>query len=136
MTSFDRFEQRLPDLMTDLAAARVPDYFDDLLQQAARTRQRPAWSSLERWLPMGVTALSPVSNRARSFAGLAILALVGLLVAAGLFAYVGAQPQRLPAPFGPAGNGLMYYASGDGDIYSVDPTIWQTGKQSDQTRRI
>lgn len=121
MTSTDRFEQRLPELMADLAAARVPDYFDDLLQQTARQRQRPSWSSLERWLPMGVTTLSPVSNRARSFAGLALLALLGLLIAAGVVAFVGSHPQRLPAPFGPAGNGLMYYSGADGNIYSVDP---------------
>lgn len=122
MTSFDRFEQHLPELMADLAAARVPDYFDDLLQTTARQRQRPAWSSLERWLPVGVTTLAPVSNRTRSFAGLAILALVGLLIAAGVVAYVGSHTQRLPAPFGPAGNGLIYYSDAPGDIYAMDPT--------------
>ncbi len=122
MTSTDRFEQRLPDLMADLAAARIPDYFDDLLQETARKRQRPAWSSLERWLPLSVTTLSPVSNRARPLAALVILALVGLLIAAGVAAYVGSHTVRLPAPFGPAGNGLMYYSGSDGDIYSVDPT--------------
>jgi len=121
MTSTDRFEQRLPDLMADLAAARIPDYFDHMLQEAARTRQRPAWSSLERWLPMGVTTLSPVSSRARPLAGLLVLALVGLLVLAGVAAYVGSHTVHLPAPFGPAANGLMYYSGDDGDIYSVDP---------------
>ncbi len=121
MTSTDRFEQRLPDLMADLAAARIPDYFDDMLRETARTRQRPAWSSLERWLPMGVTTLSPVSSRARPLAGLLVLALVGLLVLAGVAAYVGSHTVHLPAPFGPAANGLMYYASRDGDIYSMDP---------------
>ncbi len=121
MTSIDRFEQRLPEHLADLAAARIPDYFDDLLQEAARTRQRPAWSSLERWLPMGVTALAPVSNRTRSTVGFALLILVGLLVAAGVAAYAGSHLQRVPTPFGPAGNGLMFYASSDGDIFSVDP---------------
>jgi Tol biopolymer transport system component len=122
MTSTDRFEQRLPDLMADLAAARIPDYFDEMLQETARTRQRPAWSSLERWLPLSVTTLSPVSNRTRSLAGLLVLALVGLLMLAGVAAYVGSHTVHLPAPFGPAGNGLMYYSGDDGDIYSVDPT--------------
>jgi Tol biopolymer transport system component len=121
MTTLDRFEQHLPEDLAELAAAGIPDYFDDLLQEAARTRQRPAWSSLERWLPMGVTALSPVSNRARSMAGFVLLILVGLLVAAGVAAYAGSHLQRIPAPFGPAGNGLMFYASADGDIFSVDP---------------
>jgi Tol biopolymer transport system component len=122
MTSTDRFEQRLPELMADLAAARIPDYFDDMLQEAARTRQRPAWSSLERWLPLSVTTLTPVSNRTRSLAGLLVLVLVALLIVAGVAAYVGSHTVRLPAPFGPAGNGLMYYSADNGDIYSVDPT--------------
>ncbi len=121
MTSTERFEQRLPDLMADLAAARIPDYFDDMLRETARKRQRPSWSSLERWLPVSVTALSPVSNRARSLAGLLVLALVGLMILAGVAAYIGSHTVHLPAPFGPAGNGLMYYSSRDGDIYSVDP---------------
>jgi hypothetical protein len=56
MTASERFEQQLPELMAELAPARVPDYFDDMLRQSARTRQRPAWSVLERWLPMGVIA--------------------------------------------------------------------------------
>ena len=56
MTAFDRFEHELPELMTELAAARVPDYLDDMLRQSARTRQRPRWSALERWIPMGVIA--------------------------------------------------------------------------------
>ena len=65
MTAFDRFERAIPELMTELAPSHVPDYFDDLLQQTARTRQRPAWSALERWLPMDV-ALARPSNRSRS----------------------------------------------------------------------
>ncbi len=56
MTTFDRIEPRLPELIDELAAASVPDYFDDLLRATAGAKQRPAWSSLERWLPMGVIA--------------------------------------------------------------------------------
>jgi Tol biopolymer transport system component len=119
MTTSDRIQRHLPELMADLAAAGTPDYFDDLLQETARIRQRSAWSSLERWLPVDLT-LAPVSSRARPLAGLAVFLLVGLLAAAALLAYVGSRPTRLPAPFGPAGNGLMYYSSADGDIYSVD----------------
>ena len=52
MTPIDRFERQLPDRLAELAGARTPDYFDDLLAQTARTRQRPAWTFLERWLPM------------------------------------------------------------------------------------
>src|SRR5439155_22110724 len=48
---------------------------------------------------------------------LAIVLLLLLLAAAAV--YIGGQ-QRIPAPFGPARNGLAAYAA-DGDIYTVDP---------------
>ena len=69
MTSFDRFERDIPRLMDDLAPSRLPDYFDDMLRATARTAQRPAWRSLERWLPMGEIARAvpgPTSRGARS----------------------------------------------------------------------
>ncbi len=53
---FDRFEREIPDLMEELAPTRRPDYFDEMLRATAAARQRPAWSSLERWLPMGEIA--------------------------------------------------------------------------------
>ena len=52
----DRFQQELPDILTAIAAPRMPDYVDDLLAQAAATRQRPRWTFPERWLPMGAIA--------------------------------------------------------------------------------
>jgi len=51
MSPTDRPTRSLPDLMAELAPPRVPDYFDDMLKATARTRQRPAWTSLERLLP-------------------------------------------------------------------------------------
>jgi dipeptidyl aminopeptidase/acylaminoacyl peptidase len=44
-----------------------------------------------------------------------------LLIAAGLLITAGSQP-RLPAPFGPAANGAMYYHTPDGVIHALDPT--------------
>ena len=119
MTRFDRVEADLPEHLAALAGARVPDYFDDLLQQTARQRQRPAWSSIERWLPMDI-AIQPASTRARSVVVLAVLALVGLLIAASLLAFVGSHQSRVPAPFGPAGNGSLYFAGASGDIVALD----------------
>jgi Tol biopolymer transport system component len=46
--------------------------------------------------------------------------MLALLVAATVAVYVGSRP-RLPAPFGPAANGLVAYSS-SGDIYTVDPS--------------
>jgi Mrp family chromosome partitioning ATPase len=82
MTSFDRIEQRMPELMADLASAGVPDYFDSMLQQAAATRQRPAWASLERWLPMGAVARTD-TLRSPALRPILVLLLLGHVAIAG-----------------------------------------------------
>ena len=120
MTQIERIEQRMPELLSELAAARVPDYFDDMLGQTGRTRQRPAWASIERWLPMDVIA-RPTIVRAPALRPLLVLVLIGLLIAASVALYAGSQQTRLPAPFGPARNGSMFFSDTDGVIYSFDP---------------
>ena len=135
MMPTDRFERQLPVLLTELAEPRTPDYLDDLLVLTARTRQRPAWTFLERWIPMVDIARQPVIAPGipwRSI-GLGFL-LVGLLLAAVAAFVVGTRP-NLPPPFGPARNGLVAYAT-DGDIYAVDPvtgaaTAVVTGPETD-----
>ena len=124
MTTFDRFERAIPELMTELAPARVPDYFDDMLRETASYGQRPAWSYPERWLPVEITA-RPLSARSFPWRPLAILALIALLVAAGLAVYIGSQT-RLPPPFGVAGNGVLLYRASDGRIVSLDPADGST----------
>ena len=120
MSSDRRFEQDLPALLDDLYLGSMPTYRDHILQQTVRTRQRPAWLILERWLPMVDFAGQPVLVRRLPWRtiGLAVL-LMALLVAVLAALAVGGRP-NLPAPFGPARNGLVAYASG-GDIYAVDP---------------
>lgn len=124
MTTFDRIDQRMPDLMDELAPARIPDYFDDMLRQSARTRQRPAWSALERWLPMGVIArIEPA--RQFPWRALALSALLVLAIAAALTLYAGSQQRKAPPPFGPASNGEILI-SGGGDVLVVDPATGMT----------
>jgi Tol biopolymer transport system component len=117
MTSFDRIETRMPQLMDELAPARVPDYFDDMLRQSARTRQRPAWSSLERWLPMGVIARA-APMRQVPWRPLVIAVILIVLAAAAVALYAGSR-YRVPPPFGPARNGVVA-TSINGDIATVD----------------
>ena len=119
MTSERRFDQDLPNLLAQVAQAPVPDYRDLIVQRTARMRQRPAWTFPERWLPLSaVTSRAAVAPRfPLRIVGLAVLLLIALGVGAILLA--GSRP-RPPAPFGPARNGLVTYASG-GDIYAVDP---------------
>ena len=60
MSSDRRFEQELPGLLDELFMGPMPAYRDIVLDQAGRTRQRPAWSFLERWLPMVDVVRQPV----------------------------------------------------------------------------
>ena len=115
-----RFEQELPGLLDDLYLGPTPTYRDHVLQQTVRTRQRPAWLILERWLPMVDIAGQPVLVRRLPWRtiGLVVLLMALLVVALAALA-VGGRP-KLPAPFGPAGNGLVAYDS-DGNIYTADP---------------
>lgn len=119
MTTERRLERDLPQILGDLAMGPYPDYIDDVLASTAHRRQRPAWTFPERWLPMAVVTRRPAFAPNVPWRTLGTLALLGLLVAAAVAAYVGSQT-RLPAPFGPARNGVIAYAA-NGDIFTADP---------------
>jgi len=121
MNTSDGFDRTVSEWLHADADHRVPDHLDAVLRRTRTERQRPAWSSLERWLPVQTTLrLAPVPRIAW------MVAVVALLIAlAAAFLLVGSRP-RVPAPFGPARNGILM-SSRDGDIYAIDPA---SGKQS------
>ena len=45
---------RLNAAFNEVGGQARPDYLPDIVAQAGRTRQRPAWTFLERWLPMDI----------------------------------------------------------------------------------
>jgi Tol biopolymer transport system component len=122
MTTPQRFEQDLPALVADTYLAGIPDYRDDLLELVARTPQRPAWRFPGRWLPMDLTT-ERISSPRVPWRALAIIAVIAMLAAAAL--YAGTHQTRLPAPFGPAANGVISFER-DGDIYIGDPATRAT----------
>jgi dipeptidyl aminopeptidase/acylaminoacyl peptidase len=120
MTSDRRFEQDLPEILADLYMAPMPAYREQVLLRATRTRQRPAWTFIDRWLPWVATAREGLTGPRipwRSIGFVALLAAITLALVAVLIA--GSRP-RTPAPFGLARSGLVAYAV-DGDIYTVNP---------------
>ena len=123
MTAFDRVERHLPELFDEIAGAGIPDYFDDMLQTTTQARQRPAWSSLERWIPMGVIA-RPLPFRPIPWRLIAVAALLVILAAAALV-YVGSR-RVIPPPFGLARNGALLIGTAGGDVVTVDPA---TGRE-------
>lgn len=120
MTAFDRFDQRLANGLDDLAAERYPEYFDDVLELAVRRSQRPAWTFIERWLPMSTVTRRTVFAPALPWRTIAILAALLALLIAALAVSIGMQPNLTPAPaFGRADNGAIAYSI-DGEIYARD----------------
>jgi dipeptidyl aminopeptidase/acylaminoacyl peptidase len=119
MTEQTRFDRVLPGLFDELAAARTPDYLEAAIERASSGPQRPSWTFPGRWLPMDITTrTAPVARM--PWRQLGVLALIGLLLAVALAAYVGSQRRQRPAPpFGPAANGAVAFAS-DGDIFVAD----------------
>jgi hypothetical protein len=119
MTTEGRLTRDLPEILGDLAMGPYPDYIDDVLATSATIRQRPAWTFLERWLPMVDLVRQPVLVPRLPWRSIALAIVVLLALLATAVVYMGSQ-QRVPAPFGPARNGLIAYDSG-GDIYTADP---------------
>ena len=125
MTFEQRFERDLPLILDDIAMGPYPDYVNDVLSTTAHGRQRPGWTFPGRWLPMELTT-ARVPTARWPMRQLGVLALLAILVAAMLAAYIGTHQQRVPPPFGPAANGLIA-ATRDGDLYAVDP---RTGRDT------
>jgi Tol biopolymer transport system component len=119
MNGDTRIERQLPQILTDLGAGPTPDYTDTILARTAATRQRPGLVFPERWVPMSALTQRMAAAPRISWRTVAVLALLILaLVSAAL--YAGSQQRRLPAPFGPADNGLIPFVA-NGDLFLGDP---------------
>jgi hypothetical protein len=117
MTLNDGFERTVSDWLDEQAGHGMPGYLDEVLSRTTRTRQRPAWSSLERWLPVDLTAQT--RSFARPTLGKALLVAAILVALFGIAIAVGSRVQRVPQPFGLAANGQIAYKA-DGDIFVAD----------------
>jgi len=119
MNGDTRIERQLPQILADLGAGSIPDYTESLLARTAVTRQRPGLVFPERWLPMSAISQRMAVTPRLSWRLVAIVALLILALAAAAL-YAGSQQRRLPAPFGPADNGVIPYVA-QGDLYVGDP---------------
>lgn len=100
------FDRRMREWFESDARGREPEHLlGDVVQRASRTRRLPGWLLPERWFPMQLTMRAPAVPRPSPV----ILVLAVLIVAALLAAVLVGAPRRLPAPFGPAANGLIAY---------------------------
>ena len=118
MTDFDQLDRRIVTALDEIALPQRPAYLDDVFRQTARMAQRPRWTFLERWLPVDTVTQRPVSLPRLPVRPLILLVMLAALIAAATLAFVGSQ-RHVPAPFGPAANGLVAYTSGN-DLYVRD----------------
>ena len=134
MNQTDRLERDLAVWFADTAAPRTPPYFDDILRQTVGLRQRTRRTFLERFLPMTTTTSFRAVTGSVPWRTVGALALLILALMVGAL-WVGSTLGRVPAPFGPAGAGLVAYSQ-DGDVFVVDPATNQrrsvvTGAEDD-----
>ena len=108
MTARDDFDRLVSSWFEENAPIREPEHLlGQVLARTARTRRRPSWLVPERWLSVQLVTRWQTVPRVAPLA-VALMLLLALLAAALLLS---GRP-RLPAPFGPAANGLVAYMSG------------------------
>ena len=115
MTHNDGFDRTVFAWLDEQAGQGMPGYLDEVLARTTRTRQRPWWSSLERWLPVQSTVRFAQAPRM-----VWLLVILGLVLALGAAILVVGSPKPLPSPFGQGAHGNVLYAAADGDIYAID----------------
>ena len=120
MNAHDDPGRMVSDWLHEYAAHRVPGHLDAVLQETSTRRQRPAWSSLERWLPVQTTARFAPQPRL----GWLFLIVLALIAVVGVALLTAGQRSRPAPPFGPAANGAVAYGQ-DGDIYRYDISTGQ-----------
>ena len=113
MTTNDTFERRLGTWLEEDSAHRVPDHLDASSCGPSRPASGPAWSSLERWLPMIDTVARPHDGPrpARRCASPSLAALLLALVGGALLDRRGPATRR-PVRSGLAENGRIFVVDG------------------------
>jgi Tol biopolymer transport system component len=120
MTESDGFDRQITRWLSDSAGTTAPGYLDETLNEIGSLPQRSVLAFPGRWLPVSVNLPRPAAGR-----GTALLAVLALLIVAGLAAFiaVGTRPRvptLLPPPFGLARPGLIAFDK-DGQIVLANP---------------
>ena len=114
MTERTDLDRMLSAWLDDPFTPPAPHYLGQVLERTKRTRQRPAWASLERWIPMADKVLQPATAPPMRMARLLLIALL-VLALAGAIAFVGSRLLN-PTPVIPKGGSAVFvFSSIDGD---------------------
>src|SRR5689334_22571114 len=115
MSAARPIETRLPEVLESISNPRMPAYYDDILGQVSRTRQRPGWTFIERWLPL-TTLSARLATAPRVPMRIAVALLLLLLAFAVTVLIAGTSHPSVPAPFGVAANGNIVFTDETGQI--------------------
>ena len=141
MNQRDDLDRMLSAWLDDPYTPPAPRYLGEVLERTRHTRQRPAWASLERWLPMA----DKITRRGRPprplrMARLLLVAVLVLALAA-VVAVVGAQLLGPKVVIPQGGAAVLVFASivgQSGDIFTVradgtDPRQLTSGPGAEST---
>ena len=124
MTQRDDLDRLLSAWLDDPFTPPAPRYLGRVLERTRNSRQRPAWASLERWIPMADKDLQPTTAPPLRAAWLLIMVL--LLVALATAVVVVGSRLLAPTPVIPQGGAAVFAYStiaaddsgqSGGDIY-------------------
>jgi Tol biopolymer transport system component len=122
MTRHDDLDHMLTAWLDDPYTPPAPHYLGQVLERTRRTRQRPAWANLERWLPMAEQVSGTTATPALRMARLLLIAILVLALAA-TAAVVGSRLLTSTPAIPQGGAAVLAFASGSGGrqgaIYTV-----------------
>ncbi|CAN5788605.1 hypothetical protein BH23CHL8_BH23CHL8_24030 [soil metagenome] len=119
MNQRDDLDRLLSGWVEDPFTPPAPRYLGEVLERTRRTPQRPAWASLERWLPMVITLRNPVLPMPARLLAIGLIGLMALLATLAAVPFLsGASP--FPAAITGGQGGLIAFSRA-GDIYVVEP---------------
>jgi Tol biopolymer transport system component len=120
MTARDDLDRRLAAWFVADAPQYEPEHLlGAVLARTARTRRRPAWLIPERWIPMSTISSAAAAAPRVPWRIVGLAALLAIALVAGAILVAGSQQRHLPAPFGPAANGVVVFVN-DGRIYRAN----------------
>jgi Tol biopolymer transport system component len=110
MSQRDDLDQLLSAWIEDPYTPPAPRYLDQVLEQTRRTRQLPAWASLERWNPMADKALDRTAGPPMRLAYLLLIVVLVAILAIGV-ALVGSRLLKSTDPIPQGGSAVLVFAS-------------------------
>ena len=125
MTYHDDLDRQLTDMVRRSVHATRSRYLPEMLERTRHTRQRPAWASLERWLPMAVITRPQMAAPLRlawllSLAVLLVAAASSVaIVGSGLIAVDRTDDGLRATGMIPQGDEALFALASEGDIYTM-----------------